>query len=142
MPPEFLANKTRSVESAFFGFTKDISIVSYVPKKNKAVILVSSLHHSAEIDEKSKKPEIILHYNRTKGGVDAVDFKCSNYSCSRRTRRWPMAVFYRILVMAAFNLFIIHQSQRDAVPTTRKSWRVNYVSHIWRNEWPMTDCQC
>lgn len=130
IPPEFQASKTRAVESSLFGFTKDLSIVSFVPKKKKSVILLSSLHHSAKIDEKSSKPEIILYYNNTKGGVDAVDFKCSNYSCSRRTRRWPMAIFFRILDMAGHNSYIIHQSQRDAVQMSRLDYLKKLASEL------------
>lgn len=75
------------------------------------------MHHTREIDEDSKKPEIVLYYNNTKGGVDSVDQKCSNYSTSRRTRRWPMAIFHRILDMSFLNAFIIYQSHRNITST-------------------------
>jgi len=45
-------------------------LVSFVPKRNKAVILVSSMHDSGVMDEATKKPEIILDCNMTNGGVD------------------------------------------------------------------------
>ncbi|KAJ8939497.1 hypothetical protein NQ318_022552 [Aromia moschata] len=54
------------------------------PKKGKSVILVSSMHHSPTIDNSNKKPEIIMMYNDTKSGVDALDAKCALYSTSRR----------------------------------------------------------
>ncbi|XP_055950804.1 piggyBac transposable element-derived protein 4-like [Argiope bruennichi] len=58
--------------------TKNKTLVSYVPKKNKAVVLVSSLHDKAEIDGDSGKPEVILDYNMTKGGVDTCDKMCAS----------------------------------------------------------------
>ena len=70
-----------------FGFQKDKVLVSFVPKWNKAVILVSSMHDSGVMDEATKKPEIILDYNMTKGGVDTCDKMCALYSVSRVTRR-------------------------------------------------------
>ena len=44
-------------------------------KKNKAVILLSTMHHGISIVEEDprKKPEIIKFYNETKIGVDLVD---------------------------------------------------------------------
>ena len=46
----------------------------YVPKKNKAVILLSTMHHGISIVEEDtkKRPEIIKFYNETKIGVDLV----------------------------------------------------------------------
>lgn len=55
--------------------------------------MISSMHDTSEIDSESGKPEIIATYNRTKAGVDSLDQKCAAYSTSRRTRRWPMAIF-------------------------------------------------
>ncbi|KAJ8947331.1 hypothetical protein NQ314_008634 [Rhamnusium bicolor] len=87
IPPEFLPKKSRVIRSALYGFTKDITLVSFVPQKNKAVVLVPSSHHHKSEDPESGKPHIILDYNCTKGGVDAIDEKCSKFSCSRRSRR-------------------------------------------------------
>lgn len=44
------------------GFTADKTLVSYVPKKNKAVLLVSSMHHTKCSNSESGKPEIIEYY--------------------------------------------------------------------------------
>lgn len=107
IPREFLPNKSRPAESTLFGFVRDKTLVSHVPKKNKSVVLLSSMHHEVSINEQSKKPEIIELYNSTKGGVDALDLKCSNYSCSRRTRRWPNAIFGAIMNISIANGFVI-----------------------------------
>ena len=47
--------------------------MSYVLKKNKAVLLLSTMYESGVIDEDTKKSAIVLNYNATKGGVDTVD---------------------------------------------------------------------
>ena len=108
IPPDFLPKKTRDVGSTLYGFTKDITLVSHVPKKNKAVLLLSSMHHNGEVNEEDNKPEIISYYNSTKGGVDEIDKKCSNYNRSRRTRRWSMAIFFRMLDLSAINAGILY----------------------------------
>lgn len=110
IPKEFLAKKSRSVSTTMYGFTKHTTIISHVPKKNKAVILISSMHHSVNDTTDSGKPEIIEFYNGTKGAVDSLDQKCATYSVSRRTRRWPMALFGAIMNIAAVNSYILYYS--------------------------------
>lgn len=112
IPKEFQPGKFREIQSTLFGFTKDKTMCSHVPKKNKAVVLISSMHHSNTVDEASKKPEIIQYYNSTKGGVDETDKKCSIYSSSRRTRRWPLVIFYRILDLCGVNAYILYNQHQ------------------------------
>ena len=71
--PEFQANKTQQIRSNLFGFDKDATLVSFVPKKSKSVLLVSTMHHDDKIDDQTGKPDIILYYNQIKEAVDTVD---------------------------------------------------------------------
>ena len=75
IPPVMKASKTRELFSTAFGFNGSMTMVSYVGKKDVAVLLLSTMHHSKTVDENTqkKKPEVILFYNQTKGGVDTVD---------------------------------------------------------------------
>lgn len=97
IPSELLNTKNREERSCKFAFQKDVSLVSYVPKKGKNVIVISTLHHSNTIDEASgdlRKPEHIMFYNSTKAGVDVVDELSGTYSVSRNSRRWPLTLFF------------------------------------------------
>lgn len=109
IPQEFLANNRREEYSSIFGFTDTMTIVSYVPRKNKAVILLSTQFNDSETanEEEKKKPIINLHYNTTKGAVDTGDKMTREYSCVRATKRWPLRIFFEIIDMAALNAFII-----------------------------------
>ena len=80
IPHEFKPARQRDENSSIFGFTKDLTLVSYVPKKNKSVVLLSSLHHDSAICSDSEKPEIIEFYNRTNGAVDLLDQMCARYT--------------------------------------------------------------
>lgn len=71
------------------------------------------MHHNKLEDEESGKHAIVAHYNITKGGVDMIDEKCSKSICRRRTQRWPMAIFFRILDISCANSYIIHQSYKN-----------------------------
>ncbi|CAH2109203.1 unnamed protein product [Euphydryas editha] len=113
IPKEFLPSKHRDVGSTLYGFAGQNTLLSHVPKGNKAVILLSSMHHAEAVDEPTGKPEIIEFYNKTKGGVDEIDKKCSIYTTSRRTRRWPMVVFYRILDISTINSHLLYDIHHD-----------------------------
>ncbi len=67
IPVNFLKNKLRSVGSSLFAFKDFLTLVSFVPKKSKAVLLVSTNHHEAKINESTTKPEIIMDNNKYKG---------------------------------------------------------------------------
>ncbi|XP_019734643.1 piggyBac transposable element-derived protein 4-like [Hippocampus comes] len=91
-----------------FAFTKTMALVSYVPKKGKNVVLLSTKHREPQLEEgPQKKPNIILAYNKSKGAVDHLDQACSAYTTQRRTPRWPMCLFYHILDISLFNAFVL-----------------------------------
>ena len=64
--------KSRETKTSVFDFNDQLTIISDVPQKNKAVILLSTMHLKISIDEEDHKerPEIIKFYNKTKIGVD------------------------------------------------------------------------
>lgn len=69
---------------------------------------MSTLHRDAAVSSREdKKPDIILEYNQTKGGVDNLDKVTGTYTCQRRTARWPMVVFHNILDVSAYNAFVL-----------------------------------
>lgn len=126
IPPEFLPQKKREEQESVFGFQSELTLVSYVPKRNKSVVLLSSMHNDKAVDEETKKPDIVLFYNSTKGGVDALDQKCANYSTSRRTRRWPMAIFSMILNVSAVNARVLYQFS----PLGKEIKRSKYIKEL------------
>ncbi|CAJ1081215.1 LOW QUALITY PROTEIN: piggyBac transposable element-derived protein 3-like [Xyrichtys novacula] len=74
LPPKLLDTKGRDVLSSVFAFTRTTMAVSYVPKRGRNVVLISTKHRQPVIAEGPKrKPEVITDYNRCKGGVDNLD---------------------------------------------------------------------
>lgn len=126
VPPEFLPHKTRAKGSSLFGFINYKTMTSYVPKKNKSVVMISTMHHDQSIDATTGKPEIIMFYNSTKGGVDALDQKCANYSVARRTQRWMCVIFSAILNISMANGYVLWKA---ANPEKRVK-RNRYIKNI------------
>lgn len=119
VPPELKPNPNRIIKSSYFAFHKKKTLVSYCPKRNKAVVLLSTMHHDEAIDEDSgtdKKPEIVTMYNKTKIGVDVVDQMCAKYNVARNTRRWPMVIFFDLLNVSAINAYCIFKYNSPNLP--------------------------
>ena len=96
LPKEFTCGKNRGKYSSLFGYQKNMTLVSYVPKKNKCVILLSTMHNDGAIDPDTgdtKKPEIITFYNFTKGAVNVVDEISALHTTVSKNNRWPMLFF-------------------------------------------------
>ncbi|KAK1895766.1 PiggyBac transposable element-derived protein 4, partial [Dissostichus eleginoides] len=50
------------------------TVISYCPKKGKNVLLMSTMHKDAVLSTREdRKPQMVLDYNGTKGGVDNLD---------------------------------------------------------------------
>ena len=105
----------RKVTSSMFAFTYKATLVSYCPKKKKIVVLMSTMHKDAVLSTREdKKPQMVLDYNATKGGVDNLDKVTATYSWRRMTACWPLVIFFNIINVSAYNGFVIwHEINQD-----------------------------
>ncbi|XP_058803567.1 piggyBac transposable element-derived protein 4-like [Phymastichus coffea] len=104
IPAEFKVSG-KSVLSAKFCHANDLMLVSYTPKKNKIVLVISS--DKCTDATNNGKPEVILDYNKTKGGTDCFDWLCHSHTVCAKTNRWPLRVFFGMLDIAAVNARIL-----------------------------------
>ncbi|XP_050316085.1 uncharacterized protein LOC126750492 isoform X1 [Anthonomus grandis grandis] len=124
LPPEFSNPLGRPLLSSMFAFRHNCTLVPYTPKKKKNVLLLSSMHFDDKIDASTGKPDMILDYNLSKGGVvDCVDKLCASYNCARNTRRWPLVVFYSLLNISGINSFVVHSMNNNESIRRRKFLR-------------------
>jgi hypothetical protein len=107
--------------------------VSYVPKKNKSVVLLSSLHHHSAICSDSGKPEIIEFCNKAKGAVDMLDQMCARYTVQRATRRWTLAMFCGMINIAAVNALVIYAHNMRKDRPEKKIKRKDFLLRIAHN---------
>ena len=132
IPPIMKATKSRQLHSTEFGFNGNISMASYVPKKGRAVILLSTIHHDRAIDEESrkKKPAMITYYNKTECGVDTFDQMIGTYTCKRQTRRWPLIMWYNMLDVAALNAFVVFTDQHPEYESGKSHKRRLFLKEL------------
>ena len=119
----------REPSTTKFYFNGKLSVVSYCPKRNKVVLLLSTQHHDNAIDKHSKKPDMIECYNSTKGTVDCNDQAIGYYSARRKTHRWTMRTFHFIIDAAALNAYRLY---RQAHNTSYLRENLGGRSTAWR----------
>lgn len=71
IPPIMKPSKSQELHSSEFAFLGNVTMVSYMQKKGRAVVVLSTMHDDKAVDASSHfhKPEVIMYYNKTKGGV-------------------------------------------------------------------------
>ncbi|XP_045489690.1 piggyBac transposable element-derived protein 4-like [Pieris rapae] len=124
--PKKLHNvKSRAIGTSMFCYDGAKTLVSYKPKSNKVVFVLSTIHDQPNINEATGKPEIVHFYNTTKGAVDTVDQMCSIMSTNRKTQRWPLCIFYNMLNLSSINAYVIHVSnnvRNNKKPMSRRDF--------------------
>lgn len=94
IPPILRECKKKPLHQSTFAFTEDTTLVSYIARKNKCVILQSTLHHSNKVKQDDKHlPEIIEYYNKTKG---LLQLKMNFLSCIVSKFIYSQAVLTRL----------------------------------------------
>jgi len=88
----------------------DATLSVYQGKRNKDVLILSTLHPEVSVESGGKKkPESVLCYNETKYGVDVVDQMAKKYSVKMPCRRWPVHTVCNILDLAAINAWVLYK---------------------------------
>ncbi|CAK9810908.1 PiggyBac transposable element-derived protein 4 [Anthophora plagiata] len=90
-----------------------VCVMKWKDKKN--IYLISTIHSSPMVDVETrkgtiKKPQLVLDYNHTMGGVDRVDQHLSTYLVPRkRGKKYYKKIFFHLLDLAIWNAFMLYQ---------------------------------
>ena len=132
----------------------NILLLSYVSKRNKNVLMMSSSHSSFSITETHRKPAVIMDYNKHEGGVDTLDENCEEFNCLRKTNCWPMVNNYNLINVASNNAFLIIRGNGKSNKkqfflktlafsllnhmSSKENWRgkLNYLPKSWGSSTP------
>lgn len=83
------------MKGSLFGFSKDKTLVYYLPKKKRSAILLSSPHNDAIIDCDTAEERETRNYDcLANAGIDVNDKLCAIYLVAKRTKRWPIVLFF------------------------------------------------
>ncbi|XP_030629171.1 uncharacterized protein LOC115811199 isoform X1 [Chanos chanos] len=119
MPPCTQAQSERYSTKVLRAGKVTLTIYQAKPKRN--VCILSTMHQTVSTDNGAKKlPETLSHYNSTKAGVDDMDNMARLYSVNGGKCRWPVAVFYNILDLAAINAHVLYKQCMNVTISRRK----------------------
>ena len=109
-----VAGRVRKDTRVFYN-SSGCALVSFWDKGNKPVLLFDSMHRNVQVPPENVKPISVVAYNESKSGVDVADKKMRGYTCKRKCRRWPDAVFSNVLDVISNNASIIfHEKQQKS----------------------------
>lgn len=123
------AGKDRAEFSSLFGFHDKMSLVSYVPKRRRAVIILSTAHYTTDVSGTKNKPNAIHYYNNHKSGVDNMCKMLSEYTVKRATKRWPQAIFFNMVDVCALAAYIIYYTN-NPVDQNRTCKRREFLTQL------------
>ena len=73
-----------------------------------------------------------MFYNATKGGVDTFDQTCASISCSRKTRRWPLCIFFGILNIVINNAYVLYRYNPENSKVSRRQFATELAMQLGR----------
>ncbi|GFN87506.1 PiggyBac transposable element-derived protein 4 [Plakobranchus ocellatus] len=133
LPVDFQAKKALPLGESKFLFRHETTLVSFQSKRPKNVILLSTTHQKPEICPETTKPDIVLHYNKTKGGVDAMDQMAHAFTTKRKTKRWPLVVFFNILDLSSIAARVIFQLKYPVDKLSHEDCRQRFNADVGRS---------
>ena len=77
-----------------------------------------------------KCPTSVKLYNPFMGGVDISDARRKSYSCSRRSKRWWMRLFYFLVDISVVNSYIIAQESPFFPKMTSKEFILSIAEEL------------
>ena len=123
---------------ALYNHDEKMNLVVKKVKSSKYVGILSTLHNNLTVVE-GTKTEAHMFYNAGKGGTDAFDQRCAVTSCSRKTNRWPLAMFFQLLNIAMNNAYILYSESEvyDPVRYNEKAQYLNDVAYRMCRPWAL-----
>ena len=122
--------------------SNNATLTIYQRRSDKNVCILSTMHPTALIGTDAKpKPESVTNYNKIECGVDNLDRMVRKYYSREKVWpfRWPFAVFYYMLHLAAINAEVLYK-QCMGKPTTRLDFMMGLVSQLCENHMEESPC--
>ncbi|KRX21028.1 hypothetical protein T07_13728 [Trichinella nelsoni] len=111
-------------------------MISYVPRKNSNVLLLTSRHTKLKVDNQQddKRPNIMNDYNLGKRGVDSMDARIEDFCCITKTNRHTMLMLYFIVEVRINNAFLLMRHKKSYQKTKKRFMRELLAGQTYRNE--------
>ena len=135
LPKDIVAKKPLGLDGRgnyVFRYAEPLLAVTWQDKK--AVHFLSTRHgttsttcqRTVRVNNKFERieitqPVLASEYTANMGGVDRCDQYIQYYSFGRKTTKWPLRVFFKLLEMAKANSYTLHKQSPNHQPPPGKS---------------------
>ena len=75
-------------------------------------------------------PSAVKHYNANMGGVDLADQKRKAYTCTKKSKKWYMRLFWYLIDIAIVNAHILEAESPNHSARPQKDFRVELASDL------------
>ncbi|XP_026731097.1 uncharacterized protein LOC113496158 [Trichoplusia ni] len=135
VPRIFRTVNDKMLYNSLFGFGHAATLVQYICKPDKAVLLLSSKHSDCSIDMNSGltfRPDIMTYYKRTKSSVEVLEKLCARGDVTRNSRRWALTVFFRLMNIAAVNALCVYTINKRQERVVRREFQIEMALSMIR----------
>lgn len=118
----------------------DGTVECTVWKDNRCVPFINTISRPGRTTTVSRKkdggredvpcPEPVKLYNQHMGGVDLADSKRKLYSCSRKSKRWWMRLFYFLVDIAVINSHVLTRESPNCFKLTLKQYVLELAKEL------------
>ncbi|KRZ85696.1 hypothetical protein T08_12366 [Trichinella sp. T8] len=111
-------------------------MITYVPRKNSNVLLLTSCHTKLKVDNQQgdKGPNIMNDYNLGKRGVDSMDARIEDFCSIRKTNKYTMLMLYFIVEVRINNAFLLMRHKQSYQNIKKRFMRELSAGQAHRNE--------
>ena len=103
-------------------------IVSMLSTKHTGELVVSGkIHYSSK--KEIVKPNVIIEYNSSMGGVDNLSRVLDPYSCQRKSLKWYRKITELFLDVSIYNSFVVWRELNDS-KDTHLNFRLKLITEI------------
>ena len=120
IPHEICAVGAREPKSTIYMYNSDNAkekmLILWIDKKKRGskTSCLTTMHDSVKVSRDiRKKPHPLVFYDKTKGGVDIVDYISSFLSTFMKSKRWPMNAFCYMLDTEWTNTRTLHDEVKN-----------------------------
>ena len=119
----------------------DGKVQCLVWKDKKQVAFINTLCDPTEITTVARKnsdgsqmqaacPATVKLYNANMGGVDLADQKRKAYTCSRKSKKWYMRLFWYVVDLSIVNAHILEVNSPNHPSRSHRDFRVQLASEL------------
>ncbi|XP_021711432.1 piggyBac transposable element-derived protein 1-like isoform X2 [Aedes aegypti] len=130
LPPEFVASKGRMPGSILIGYREPCVLTSYIDGKKKKPVIILTINNNVTTTDQDNKPNVVLHYNATKGAVDSGDFVTRKTNCVRKTKVWTKKLAMELISIACLNSSCLFRLKYPEFHRGDKRWRSLFLQEL------------